>query len=83
MVTIGHNILIICNLVTLLIKIIISVVCDLSHKTSQVTSEKKDGNRRIKVSRRECWTFINQHTRLNKYFPFSFLSTQSKPTIFH
>lgn len=41
MVTIGHNILIICNLVTLLIKIIISVVCDLSHKTRQVTSEKK------------------------------------------
>lgn len=31
----------ICNFVTLLIEIIISVICDLSHRTSQVTSEKK------------------------------------------
>lgn len=37
----------ICNFVTLLIEIIISVICDLSHRASQVTSEK---NRRIDVS---------------------------------
>lgn len=40
MVTVGNNILIICNFVTLLIQII-SVICDLSHRSSQVTSAKK------------------------------------------
>lgn len=47
MVTVGDNILMICNFVTLLIEIIISVICDLSHRPSQVTSEKK---RHIDVS---------------------------------